>query len=321
MSCPQPRVSIIIPAYDAQAFVSRAIDSVLAQDWPDVEIVVVNDGSRDGTESVCLEYGNRIRYISQGNAGVSAARNAGIAAAAGEFIGFLDADDEWLPQAARTLAELLMEFPTAGAASGAYIRRGTAGQTQVPQAGQVLPAGQARGIVPRFFSAFARTYFAWTGCILVRRQVMETVGTFRVGMHLGEDIELWSRVAGRYDWAFTDKTVSVYNLYLGASGALRKGQPPSPKSIYDDVQMRQLIRQQLWDDYRLYRRERVLTLGPAYLVYGATSSLRELMSSAEPVVANRRWLLLALASRLPGWLARPIASTVLQVKVMVRRLR
>lgn len=94
-----PLVSIITPCYRQADFLSQAIDSVLAQSYPAVELLVVNDGSDDGTENVARSYGRRVRYVWQKNAGVAAARNAGIHAATGRYLLFLDADDALHPEA------------------------------------------------------------------------------------------------------------------------------------------------------------------------------------------------------------------------------
>jgi len=91
------KVSVIIPTYNRAEYVTHAIDSVLAQTYTDYEIIVVDDGSADNTKDVLLPYMDRIRYIYQENAGLSAARNTGIKAAKGDWIAFLDSDDEWLP--------------------------------------------------------------------------------------------------------------------------------------------------------------------------------------------------------------------------------
>lgn len=90
-------VSVIIPAYNQEKFIEQSIDSVLAQTFSDYEIIVVNDGSTDGTAQLLERYGTRIRIISQTNAGLSQARNAGIEVSKGEMLAFLDADDLWYP--------------------------------------------------------------------------------------------------------------------------------------------------------------------------------------------------------------------------------
>ncbi|MBM2835200.1 MAG: glycosyl transferase [Candidatus Brocadiaceae bacterium] len=91
------QVSVVIPTYNRAPYVIMAIESVLAQSYQDYEIIVVDDGSTDGTRDVLEPYRDRIRYMYQDNKGVSAARNTGIQESRGEWIAFLDSDDEWLP--------------------------------------------------------------------------------------------------------------------------------------------------------------------------------------------------------------------------------
>lgn len=92
-----PRVSVVIPTYNRQAFVTRAVESVLCQTFGDYEIIVVDDGSEDNTKEYMRNYKGNINYIYQKNAGPGAARNTGIRAASGQWLAFLDSDDEWRP--------------------------------------------------------------------------------------------------------------------------------------------------------------------------------------------------------------------------------
>jgi len=101
-----PKVSAIIPTYNYGRFVCQAVDSVLAQAWPNVEVIVVDDGSTDDTAERLKPYADKIRYIYQTNRGLSAARNTGIREAAGEYVAFLDADDLWTPQ--KTKAQMAL---------------------------------------------------------------------------------------------------------------------------------------------------------------------------------------------------------------------
>jgi glycosyltransferase involved in cell wall biosynthesis len=106
-----PGVSVVIPAYNYARYLPIAIDSVLKQDYPHYEIIVVDDGSTDNTAEVVAGYGNKVRYIHQKNAGLPAARNTGIKAAGFDFVGFLDADDQWLPEMLGTAMGKFGELP------------------------------------------------------------------------------------------------------------------------------------------------------------------------------------------------------------------
>ena len=89
-------VSVIIPVYNGERYLAAAIDSVIDQDYPNLDIVIVNDGSTDGSAAIAQSYGSSLRHHYQENAGLSAAQNKGVALAEGEFISFLDCDDLWL---------------------------------------------------------------------------------------------------------------------------------------------------------------------------------------------------------------------------------
>ena len=104
-------VTCVVPVYDGERFLAEALDSALAQDYEPMEIVVVDDGSTDGTPDVAAGYGDRIRYLRQENAGPSAARNRGLEASRGEFVSFLDADDLWVPGKTTLQVETLRERP------------------------------------------------------------------------------------------------------------------------------------------------------------------------------------------------------------------
>lgn len=105
------RFSVVIPVYNGETTIERAIDSVLAQSYPACEVVVVDDGSTDGTASVLRKYGNKIRYLYKDNAGVSAARNYGVLNAVGEWLAFLDADDWYYQDRLLLHASFISDYP------------------------------------------------------------------------------------------------------------------------------------------------------------------------------------------------------------------
>src|SRR4051812_17019821 len=106
-----PSVSIIIPAYNSERYLRASLQSVLEQTYRDYEVIVVDDGSTDGTKAAVLGVEGSIRYIYQSNQGPSAARNTGIAAARGDFICFLDADDSWTPDKLAIQVEFMERNP------------------------------------------------------------------------------------------------------------------------------------------------------------------------------------------------------------------
>lgn len=104
-------VSVVVPAYNAAGFIRRAVESALRQSLPPTEIVVIDDGSADATAELARSYGPPVRCVIQANAGSSAARNRGIEEARCEWVGFLDADDEWFPSKLGRQAEILASHP------------------------------------------------------------------------------------------------------------------------------------------------------------------------------------------------------------------
>ena len=109
-----PRVSVVVPTYNCARFLGRTIDSALRQTYRDFEIIVVDDGSTDGTQALIAAYEESVRYVYQTNQGASAARNAALSRASGEFIAYLDADDLWRPDKVIRQVEFLDAHSTCG---------------------------------------------------------------------------------------------------------------------------------------------------------------------------------------------------------------
>lgn len=191
-----PSVSVIIPAYNAAWCVRKAIDSVLVQGFGDREVIVVNDGSIDDTASVLARYGDAVRVIDQPNGGMSSARNAGIRAARGEFLAFLDSDDWWLPGKLEAQVELLRARPDLGFCSCA---------ARVENIdGELLNLWQCptwRGpFVVHLFGSGADVPGSCSA-VLARRGLVLEVGAFDETLRGAEDPDLWIRLAAVSDYA------------------------------------------------------------------------------------------------------------------------
>ncbi len=194
-----PRVSVVIPAYNAAAFIRRTIDSVLAQSYTDYELIVVDDGSQDETGQVVQSYGAKVRYVRQANAGDGPARNAGIAAAQGEWIAFLDHDDEWLSDKLKRQMTLLDRHPDLRWCGANYLlscqdRRRAAGNPD-----ELTRRMAGREYFDNFFTAVAGAGCALiTMTMIVHREVFERVGVFDSCWKLCADQDLWWRITYRY---------------------------------------------------------------------------------------------------------------------------
>lgn len=214
-------VSIVMPLYDKADYVVRAIESVLGQTHPAREIIVVDDGSTDnGPERVARLAATTpcIRLIKQANAGPSAARNRGIAEARGAWIAFLDADDAFLPHHLANLAAMAAKHPEAGMLAAAYreVREG-----EHAAAAAEIDANRTAGsgaIVENFFRRWCQGAFFFTSSAAIRRCHLQAFGdAFPLGERMGEDHDVWFRVAERTSVAWTPVAGSLYTVGLAES--------------------------------------------------------------------------------------------------------
>ncbi len=187
-----PRVTVVIPAFNAAATIRRAVDSVLAQTYRDYEIVVIDDGSRDATaDIVAMRYGRRVRLLCLAcNQGESAAMNEGIAVAEGELIAFLDADDEWLRDKLAKQIAALDRHPDAVMVSCACrfvdLRGNVVREFGMPPSG--IDRNQAwRRLLARSFIA--------KPCVVARRAALREVGQFDTKLAVAADQDMWIRLA------------------------------------------------------------------------------------------------------------------------------
>ncbi|MEW5798806.1 MAG: glycosyltransferase family 2 protein [Bacteroidota bacterium] len=216
---PLPVISIVMPLYNNEHEVKRAVASVLSQSFADFELIIVNDGSTDNSLYVVQSYRDeRISVIHQKNQGVSAARTIGIRAARCGIIALLDADDEWKPDFLKTIITLSEQFPECSVFATNYFymeQDGTVRETII------------RGLSPLPYKGVLRDYFSvaaqsdpplWSSAVAVRKAAFESVGGFPIGITIGEDLLTWARLAVSHSIAYTSEQHAIFHLKSPLAG-------------------------------------------------------------------------------------------------------
>jgi glycosyltransferase involved in cell wall biosynthesis len=216
-------VSVIVPAYNCAGYVAETLQSVLAQDHAEKEVIVVNDGSKDNTLEILRGFGDRIRIIDQKNAGPPAARNAGLAAARGKYIAFVDADDIWVQGKLRAQAEHLDAHSEVAAvftkwhvwpaeADGSFVQPADICAQHVD--GEIDAA--------RSGWLYARLLFdceLLTSSVMVRAAVVQKIGGYDLGLFNGDDYDYWLRISRE---GTITKLAKVGVLYRSLPGSVSR---------------------------------------------------------------------------------------------------
>jgi glycosyltransferase involved in cell wall biosynthesis len=197
----KPQVSVIIPTYNRAWVIKEAIDSVLAQDYAEFELIVVDDGSTDQTSDVLDTFGNVIKVFSQKNKGVSAARNRGIAEASGNFIAFLDSDDLWHPQKLSSQIDFFKQTPDAliCQTEEVWIRNGL----------RVNPKKRHKKPSGMIFKPSLKLCLVSPSAVMIRRRLFDRVGGFDETLPACEDYDLWLRISCRFPIHLIDTPLIV----------------------------------------------------------------------------------------------------------------
>ena len=201
-------VSVIIPTYNYGRFIGEAIDSALAQTRAPLEVIVVDDGSTDGTAEVLAAYGDRIRVLRQKNSGVAMARNAGIAAARGEYLAFLDSDDAWYP------CKLERQMPRFDAEPSLGLVH--CGAETIDSEGRTLKMsvdGMEGQVAEAMLRLDREVIMPQGSSIVVPKRVAEDVGGFDARLPPSEDWDFCYRVAARYAVGYVAEVLVRYRLH------------------------------------------------------------------------------------------------------------
>jgi glycosyltransferase involved in cell wall biosynthesis len=210
-SVEQPLVSVIIPAYNRAHTVVDTIDSVQRQTYPNIEIIVVDDGSVDNTQEVLGRYGSRIRNIHQENAGQMAARNRGIREARGEIITFLDSDDLWLPTCVERHVGVLQKAPveTPCSLANGWLHFAD-GRKMTSFQNSHLESPYEEGLCLNMPNILASRFVMFCQFVAIRRDALQKAGGFDQDLDYMEDYALPLRLSILGPWAFIREPLVVW---------------------------------------------------------------------------------------------------------------
>ena len=198
-----PKVSIIIPTYNREKFIGRALESVLAQTYKDFEIIVIDDGSIDNTREVLTPYNKQIKYVYQKNGGSSSARNRGIQESTGEYIAFLDSDDIWMPEKLAIQVDILDKNKNIGIVHTKMLMFNNKGERigvkpEKPTGKNFRELIEIAGDLP-------------TSSVLTRKECFEKAGLFDTNLKTIQDFDMWLRISQFYDiYEYTEKSLAHY---------------------------------------------------------------------------------------------------------------
>ncbi len=201
-------ISVVVPLYNKERHIEHTIQTVLAQSYTDFELIVIDDGSTDGSATVVEKITDpRVRLIKKKNEGVSATRNLGVREAKNELIAFLDADDEWNVEYLNKISALCEKYPDAAIYATNYQvveRDGQSYSLDYPE------IDFEEGILLNYFAS-AYTYTPlWTSAVCIRKEIFLAMGGFPTDIRNGEDLDLWCRIALKYPIAYINQPLATY---------------------------------------------------------------------------------------------------------------
>lgn len=293
-------ISVIIPLYNKAASIGLTLRAVLEQTFQDFEVVVVDDGSTDGGADVVRAVDDaRIRLVCQPNAGVSAARNRGVSEARGEFVAFLDADDLWRPTYLETQFALTRKYPDCAVFATNYEFRDAEGRTS-PTILRRLPFAGEDGILTNYFEVASCSHPPICSItIMVKKEAIEAIGGFPVGIRSGEDLLTWARLAVKHRIAYCRQPLAVFNVEGYALSDKPKRVPAENDVVGNELQ--ELLREKPSCGLRLYNAHWHKMRSSVYMRLGLRSkSIREALIGLHYHPANYKLMAYIFINLLPA---------------------
>lgn len=208
-------ISVIIPAYNAERHLAEAVDSVLKQTYSNIEVIIIDDGSTDGTSEIgraCVRRDGRCRYFRSGNVGVSRARNRGIEKSAGSFVAFLDSDDLWEENKLQLQVECLAEKPEAIVLTELKRFVESDGERRYLTTTEPPPFNDRKSYLLILLN-FRNSQMTSFATVLMRKQQVQAAGLFDERLRTSEDWDLWVRLASRYEFVNVQVPLVLYRKH------------------------------------------------------------------------------------------------------------
>jgi len=214
---PKPTVSVIIPTYNCESYITETIHSVLDQSFKDVEIIVVDDGSTDRTREIVVSRGSRVRLVTQVNSGVCAARNYGIREAQGQYICLMDHDDYWSPDKLALQLEQMHRHPEVGLVYSSFIWWHPGEDGVFPNHSSFDQTSLPDGIDEQFsgwiYHQLLLDCWVLTSAALIRAEVFEKCGMYDESLPYSEDWDLWLRFSREFPFIKLKKALTLYRQH------------------------------------------------------------------------------------------------------------
>ncbi|MFC1537620.1 glycosyltransferase family 2 protein [Gemmatimonadota bacterium] len=305
-----PLVSVIIPMYNNRETIDRSVGSVFEQTVSDWELVVVDDGSTDGSDKVLqgLVSGHHwVKVVRQSNAGAAAARNRGIEEANSELVAFLDADDQWTPNFLESVLSLRERFPDCAVWGTRYLVAGQGGQRLTP-AWTGLP--EAEGVIENYLATAGGYPPLKTGSAIISKECLERAGGFPEGIGWGEDLDTWLRLSIHCDFALSPRAYLIYHTAhsdrMSLSSQARDYPLLGVETEREYAEKISLLRRHEMTEYFNWMR---LVAARDCLRLGQKKTAKELIWLARNTERFRpSWRSTSFKSHLPGWLMRLLAG-------------
>jgi len=298
------RVSVIIPAYNKAEYTRRTVESVLAQTYPNIEILVVDDGSKDTTASVMAQYGNRIQYILKINGGACSARNEGIRRCSGEYVAFLDCDDLFCPEKIARCVECLEKNPKIGFVyTAAYFideNDRTVGLYNHPRS-------QQGPIIEKLILE----NFICNSTVMVRKPVLDRAGFFDEKIFTPADWDMWLRLSEINEAAYIAEPLTKYrvtdNYIFNRLDQARQEEMYMLEKFFDHYMAPAMLKQKAYSNYYLRFSFCAFIKNDLKLFWS------DCLSSLKYWPWNiKTWATIILSVLLPGWLKKDLEKKILR---------